>query len=288
MRILVIGLGQMGGSLAAAAKRAGHFVMGYNRNKKSSIYAKENGLVDFIIQDFNELEELDPEIIIIGAALKAYPEIFDRLGPIVKKEWIVTDMGSVKGFVMEEAQKRSKLKGVFLGGHPMAGTEKAGVENSRSDLFRGCRWFITKFPEDTYGDSNEFDIKSGKLIRFIQSVGAIPIFLESEFHDEGVGKVSHLPQMLSVLMAASLEESIPKKCSSESFSITDYMEMAAGGFRDMSRLAGSSCDIWEDIFFLNRENLLIELSQVRGKIDEAVEILKTQDREGLRLSLIHI
>lgn len=271
MRILVVGLGQMGGSLAWAAKKAGHYVIGYNRNREVIDYALEKGILNEGLYALTDAGNLKIDIIVIGAALSAYPDIFEQLDKIVKPSWIITDMGSVKEYVMKLASNYESLKHVFFGGHPMAGAEKAGIKNLSEDLFLNRRWYYTEFDAETYGGELSSSEKIKTLNEFIRSIGANAMKIDATIHDEFAARGSHLPQIISVLMAASLNENHPQG---------EYLEIAGGGFRDVSRLAGSSFDIWNDILLLNRENLIKELGDFSYMLDFFIKILENDDKEN--------
>lgn len=273
MRVLIIGLGQMGSSLALAAKRAGHYVIGYNRSRETVEYALEMSIIDEELFDLSGAAEAKPELVVIGAALSAYPTIFSALNEVVQSNWIVTDMGSVKGSVMKLAEKTEQLKKAFIGGHPMAGAEKAGIENRAADLFIERRWFCTSFEPEVYGGTEIYREKMERLLGFLDSINANPVKVDADTHDAYVGRVSHLPQLLSVLMAASLMKNHPDG---------EHLNMAAGGFRDVSRLAGSSSDIWNDIMFLNKTNLLQDLREFRDLLDTSMDALEQEDDIELR------
>ena len=273
MRVLIIGLGQMGSSLALAAKGAGHYVIGYNRSRETVEFALEKNIIDEELFQLSQAGELKIDLVVIGAALKAYPAIFSELEPVIQPSWIVTDMGSVKGSVMELVKKTNRLKTVFIGGHPMAGAEKAGIENRAANLFVDRRWFCTSFESEVYGGADLYQEKMERLLGFLSSIKTNAVKVDAKLHDEYVGRVSHLPQLLSVLMAASLMENHPDG---------EHLNMAAGGFRDVSRLAGSSSDIWNDILFLNKANLLQDLGQFRDLLDKSMMALEQEDDRELK------
>ncbi len=273
MRILIIGLGQMGGSLAWDAKDAGHYVLGYNKNREVIHYALEKGVIDQEIESLDNLADEKLELIIVCASLKAYPDIFDRLDQYRDMDWVVTDIGSVKESPMDQVEKYGNLSACFLGGHPMAGTERAGIENMSRGLYRKRRWFVTEFSEAVYGGRVKLEQKRERLYTFLGSIGARPMGVKAREHDFWVGSASHLPQAISVILGASLMDNHEDG---------SYMDAVGGGFRDVSRLGGSSAAVWEDIMFLNRENLLKELSDFSYTLDGFMEALDRKDEQVFR------
>lgn len=273
MKIAIIGLGQMGGSLALAAKQAGHFVYGYNRNPDVSQRCLNHGIIDEIIGNLKEIGKVCLDIVVLATPLRTYEEILYVLDEFITEGTLITDIGSVKEYPMSLIKKMDRVKNCYIGGHPMGGTERSGIENMSEGLFEKKTWFYTVSPVECYGGEDRFNELRNRLLEFLRSIGARPHIIDPEKHDYYVGSASHLPQAVSVLMAASLKENHPDD---------GYLNAAGGGFRDVSRLAGSSQEIWKDIMFLNKENLLKELSDFSYTLNILMEVLEREDEERFK------
>ncbi len=266
----------MGGSLAQAAKNAGHYVGGYNRTKQISEYAFRMGFIDEVMENPYDNYEKNGEyfdMCVIGANLGAYKNIFQELNNKIHPETIITDMGSIKTLPMKWAKEYPNVCNRFFGGHPMAGSEKNGVEHSDGDIFKGKKWFITQFEDSIYTNSSKKEDMLELLLTFIETIGAVPEFIKPEEHDRCAAAASHLPQALSVIMCSALRNTKHDR---------DFLKIAENGFRDVSRLGGSSYSVWKEIMFLNRENIVSELENTILEAKNYSEALKNEDEESLK------
>lgn len=263
----IIGVGLIGGSLARALRKAKLVkrVTGCNRNEDTLKKAVELGVIDDYSLNINEAVA-GADVVVIGTPLaateKLLPQIAESLGP----DAVLTDVGSVKGCVVNAARQAMGEKFPrFVPGHPIAGTEKSGVEASFAELFIDHRVILTPVKET--GD------KALKLITEMwKAVGADVINLDVQHHDEVLAATSHLPHMLSYALV---------DCLAGMQERDEIFKYAAGGFADFTRIASSSPDMWHDICFSNRDALLKTLELFSEHINQIKGAIEKSDSEQL-------
>lgn len=215
MKIGVIGLGLIGGSIFKDLKRLNYDVIAVSKS--------QNG--ENIYKSYEVLKDLD--LIFVCSPMNKTPDILDELENYLTPETIVTDVCSIKSFV---CKKERPYK--FIPSHPMAGTEHKGYENSFEGLFKGAKWVITPvFGEDE------------RLIEIIKQLGATPIITTPDKHDEAVALISHMPMVIAqAIFKAAQENELA-------------LQIASSGFRDMTRLAMSNTEMANDMVQMNSENI---------------------------------
>jgi prephenate dehydrogenase len=243
MKIVVIGAGLIGTSIALGAKRAGAEVELFDADGRAQALA--NDLVESI-------EIADPSIVVIATPTSALKGVLSKYKTLYPKSTFI-DIGSTKTKVKVEVQSDSDLASRFLPTHPMAGRELDGAEAAQSDLFVGKSWIITPL-EATSGESISL------VKELIEKLGARVIAMSPEDHDAAVAAVSHLPQIVSSLLAAQLEGK-----SSE------YLALAGTGILDTTRIAGSNPELWNEILNLNRDSLLPLLKDFQKDLSTLIE-----------------
>jgi prephenate dehydrogenase len=245
-RANLIGLGLIGGSVALALRNRGWYVTGDDCDDAVATAALEREVID--------ARGLDPtaEITIVAVPVLAVPEAVTRA--LAETSGIVTDVGSVKTPIVEVCRDPR-----FVGGHPMAGSELDGLDGAQADLFNGAVWVLT--PTEVTDD-----LAFARLTGVIASLGAEVVALSPARHDQLVAVVSHVPH----LAAASLM----RLASAKAVEHAALLRLAAGGFRDMTRVASGRPDIWLDICAENRsaivdvlDQLIVELGEMRATID---------------------
>jgi len=266
----IIGVGLIGGSLARALRKAKLVgrVTGCNRSEKTLKKAVELDVIDDYFLNISEAVK-DADLIVIGTPLSVSEKILPEVADSMSVNSILTDVGSVKGGIVNVARKALAEKFPnFVPGHPIAGTEKNGVEASYEDLFVDHRVILTPL-EETSPKAHEL------VTQMWKSVGAEVVDLDIKHHDEVLAATSHLPHMLAYALVdclASMQER------------DEIFEYAAGGFADFTRIASSSPDMWHDICFSNREALIRTLeifsshiNNIKSAIEESEsdELLKT-------------
>lgn len=238
-KIAVLGLGLIGGSFAKALKQSnpGIYILGYDRPNIS-----DQAIIDkTIIEKLDSITEaLVADLIFLCLPIDECIEAFRILYPKLKSGQILSDFCSVKKIFAEESKKIGS-DGIYIGAHPMTGKEKSGYANSDPLLFENATFIVCK----------EKDINPDKsYIEIIKLTGARIILLDAALHDQIVSRVSHLPQLLAVALVNQASE---KK---EDISLLDF---AAGGFRDMTRIASSDFSLWKSILSYNKKEILDSL-----------------------------
>jgi len=265
-RISIIGLGLIGGSIALALKNAGYKgeIIGKDSNLDNIEAALKLEAIDFHAKDMKEAVE-NVDLIIIATPLKYYESIFKEMSAHIKEGIVITDVGSVKGYVHQLANKYLPKETKFIGGHPMAGSEKSGIEAANPYLFENAYYFLTSGEVDTL--SEEFQ----KLKKLVEFLGAYPVPISIQKHDKIVARISHAPHLMAVILSNMLD--IDGNIS--------FLPFVGGGFRDTTRIASGNPDMWRDIFLLNKEELINGIECCEGLIKEFKELLISEDLRNI-------
>lgn len=263
-RAAIIGTGLIGGSFALALRR--HFphmsLIGYGR-ADSVERARARGAVDEAAADLASAvrgADLVYVALPIGAAIEALPTIAKAVEPHA----LVTDACGTKTVICRAAKEQFRGGAHFLGGHPMAGRERSGVENADADLFRGAP-YVLMGPEDSAG------ARANEFAGMVRAIGAHPVWSDAETHDWAAGIVSHLPQLLSVALANVVQD--------ETDETGLPLALAGPGLQDMLRLAGSPYEIWRDILLTNTDNVSRALDRLAQSVDHLRTRLASKDLE---------
>lgn len=262
-----IGLGLIGGSIARALKKHSPTVtiMAYMRTKEKLLQAKEDGAVDVILEGIGEpLRQCD--IIFLCTPVEYNAEYLERLRPYLKPGAVVTDVGSTKTQI-HQAVSALSMEESFIGGHPMAGSEKTGYENSTDHLLENAYYILTP-TEKTPQASIDFMIELSSLI------GAIPLVLNFEEHDRIVAAVSHLPHIIASSLVNLVQEQ-DEGCGL-------MKQLAAGGFKDITRIASASPVMWEQICMTNAENISSLLEGYISSLKIIVDKLQKKEDQAVR------
>ena len=235
-----IGLGLIGGSIARGIKRSRRDVriMAYMRSRDKLEQAKRDGVVDVILDGIGE-EISWSDLVFLCTPVEYNASYLEQIRPLLKPGALVTDVGSTKTDI-HETVKQLCMEEVFVGGHPMAGSEKTGYENSTDHLLENAYYMITPTEKST-------PEQIGRIRRVALSIGAIPMVTDYRQHDFSVAAVSHLPH----LVASSLVNLVRDNDNEEELMRT----IAAGGFKDITRIASSSPVMWEQICMTNTVNI---------------------------------
>lgn len=237
-----IGLGLIGGSLARGIKRARPDIriMAYMRTRAKLEQAQKDGIVDVILEGIGEeLRECD--LIFLCTPVEYNARYLSAIRPFLKPGALITDVGSTKTDIHEEI-RRQGLEHCFVGGHPMTGSEKTGYENSTDHLLENAYYIVTP-PEGQSGESAQYTENVRRILAVAQAVDAIPLVLDYREHDRVTAAVSHLPH----LVASSLVNLVKDNDSAAG----TMRRIAAGGFKDITRIASSSPEMWEQICMTN-------------------------------------
>jgi len=280
-QITIIGTGLIGGSLALALRKrrfAGRIV---GCDRESALKkAKMHGVID---NGFSE--PLDAvrgsQVVVLATPVLAIVDLIGRLGPGLPATTLLTDVGSTKAAVAEQALKvfgKNAAKR-FLAGHPMAGKENSGVDNADADLFQNAVWFLTPLPAQNLNEG-----LFAEFVGWIDQIGARVAMMPPQDHDRLCAWISHLPQMISTALAAALVEEFGE----------DAPLLPAGGraLREMTRISASPYSMWRDIAISNKKNIEDALFKVEQRLAHIRENLSTrqlaeefEQAHGLKKSL---
>jgi arogenate dehydrogenase (NADP+) len=264
MKIGIVGLGLIGGSLGLDFKAKGLVVTGVSRSPQTCKIATEKGIVDVADTDLEILK--DSDLIFICTPMSSIVSTLEQLIPYLNPNTIITDVGSVKSAIVRQC---SPLWHNFIGGHPMAGTAEQGVEAAKPHLFSNAPYVITP---TAITARNNLD----RLLKTIDLLGSKLYICSPEEHDRAVAEISHLPLMVSVnLIHSCLQEREEK-------TLKLMQNLASSGFSDTSRIGGGNPELGMTIAKYNREELLRSLQQYRQDFDELIETIENYNWERLQ------
>lgn len=267
-KIVIFGVGLIGGSVALALKAQGHAptIVGVGRNQDNLKSAVELGVID-VASDDVRLAVQDADLILIATPVAQTPAILAAIKPHLQEKTVITDAGSTKGDVLRyAAQELGELSKQFIGGHPIAGAEKSGVTAAMADLYVNKNVVLT--PTDSTLPSA---ISTAQQLW--QACGANVTTMSAETHDSIFAAVSHLPHLL----AFALVDDIASRPNA-----AQLFGFAASGFRDFTRIAGSHPEMWRDISLANKTALLKELNAYESAISGIKNLLNQEDAAGLQ------
>lgn len=266
-RVSIIGVGLIGGSLALDAKATGWFghVVGCGRSIENLKVAKAAGVLEeYTIRQADAVRGAD--LVVLATPVATFKAIAKEIAPVIKKGAIVTDVGSVKGKQVGELEDAFGTGVKFVGGHPVAGSEKAGAAAATRGLFKGRICILTPTPRT--------DPQAMELIRGLwRAVGMTPVLIDPYRHDLLLAATSHLPH----LVAYALVETILRMKETD----PDVLDYAAGGLYDFTRIAGSSPEMWRDIFQLNSIAVLEMFDRFETVAKDLRNAIERQDWESL-------
>ncbi len=266
-KITLIGVGLLGGSLGLAIKRRrlADKVDGFVRRSATIAECDKLGAVDHATRDLRRAVE-NADLVVLCTPIAQMRNLTEQMLPSLKRHAIVTDVGSVKASVVHELESLVTKAGAhFVGSHPMAGAERTGVRHARADLFDGAICVVTPTPHTTPETVKRVEA-------FWKAVGANPIKLSPKTHDDLVSRSSHLPHVVAAELANYvLSPAHPK----------EQALLCANGFRDTTRVASGSPEMWRDIALANRKNLARVLGVFIEDLQEFRLALETEDRVAI-------
>ena len=256
-KIGILGLGLIGGSLARALKKFNYTatIFGYNRNQEALNLALKSDAIDVAVKDWKEFKDCD--LIILCCPVTINLQLFESIKPYLKDNVIISDVGSTKSDIYN-ALSAYDFNGYFIGGHPMAGSEQSGFNATKAELFENAYYILTPEPS-----TPEFYIR--KMSHLVKTIHAIPTVLDPKKHDFIVAAISHVPHILASSLVNMVELlDTPEK---------EMYTLAAGGFKDFTRIASSSPDMWQQICIANHDAItqildcyIEKLKQVREHV----------------------
>jgi len=265
-KIVIFGVGLIGGSFALALRKAHAVdsVVGFGRSASNLKQALQLGIIDRIGQDAAEVGDAD--LVLLATPVGQMAELMARIAPHLGAHTLVTDGGSTKSDVVRDAYARLGGKvAQFIPAHPVAGAEQSGAGAAGADLYIGKKVVLTPLPENSAESV-------ARVRQSWEACGAVVSELTPQQHDEVFAAVSHLPHLLSFALVHDLAQRDNRDL---------LLSFAASGFRDFTRIAASSPEMWRDICLANREALLKELQIYIAELNRMSEALAAGDAAQL-------
>jgi len=273
----VIGLGLIGGSIAAALKKAGIGVIGVDFDDTTLALAKSDEVIDEGLNIGKVIDGTaglgifdDISVAFMCLPVSAIASTLEKIMEYIPSGTIITDTGSVKKAVIREVEPVLTEGVAFVGGHPMAGSENSGYKWSRADMFFGAPYILTP-------TSNTDAEALWTMIKLVKDIGAKPFVMTPEEHDRAVAAVSHLPQIVSTTLVNTVEIFHPEG---------KVIELAGGGWRDTTRIASSNANMWKDIFVSNKDEILPLLTVFKEQLSAIESAIYEADEEKIK-TLFH-
>jgi prephenate dehydrogenase len=266
--VAVIGLGLIGGSLAMSIKNASKdiIVTGYDIARDALSIAKYRNIIDSVAENYAEAVK-NADLVIVATPISNIREVINEIKPYLKKGVIVTDVGSAKENIVREVSAMLPLDSIFIGGHPMAGSENEGVLSARHDLFKNAFYILT--PTDNTRTESLVSLHS-----LLTKIGAKVVSISPKEHDEVVSLISHLPHIMSTNLVKLVDD--------EQAELKNLFKLCAGGFRDMTRIAASNPKMWQDITFENKNEIIKAMDKYIAYLQKFKESLQRDDTEYIK------
>jgi len=266
--VTIFGVGLIGASLALALREnsLAERIRGCGRSAGNLKSALEEGIIDDYDPDPTTAVK-DADLIVLATPVGVFPEIVKKIVNSLKEGAIVIDVGSVKGDLIRRIESLMPEKRFFVSTHPVAGSERSGFDSASSDLLRGALCIITPT-----------ELTDGKVMRKIammwEALGMKVSLMSPEEHDRVMASVSHFPHLAAYALVNTIAGDEP-----------EILFFAGSGFRDTTRIAKSSPEMWADICMVNRKNLLDLLRNFKGELERVEECLREENRETLKFIL---
>lgn len=274
-QVAIVGVGLIGGSLGMVLKRRGMAgeIVGVGRRVENLKTAVALGAIDRYVAEARE-GVADADLVVLATPVDTYEKHLKDWAGGLHAGAIVTDVGSVKGPLVEQAEGLMP-KGVrFVGGHPIAGREKTGVAAGSIDLFKGARCILTP--------TQRTDADALRQIREVwEAAGSLVLSMDPFLHDRVLGAVSHLPHVAAFALINALTEIKDGKTPE-----LDLLAYAGGGLRDTTRIAASSPEMWRDIFLWNRDNLVALIEVYERHLQTLKRLIQAGDGPGIEKELM--
>jgi prephenate dehydrogenase len=264
-RISIVGLGLVGGSVGIALGSSGSeiHVVGFDTEPATATAARDRGAVDEVADSLSSAVR-GARLVVVAVPVDGIPDVLEAISEGDSAGAVVTDVGSAKRGVVTAGEKY--LGEHFVGGHPMAGSERHGIEAARGDLFEDAWWILTPTPSTSSAAYQS-------VAELAARVGAKPVAVDPDVHDTLVARLSHLPQ----LTASALVEVAVRSGDREAL-----LGLAAAGFRDVTRIAASNPDLWVAIIRSNRAAVLEALAGLSERLDAVGEMIRDEEWGSLR------
>jgi prephenate dehydrogenase len=271
-RLAVVGVGLLGGSVAKAARAQGiaREVIGIGRDAGRLAAAVDDGALDRATTDLADGLR-DADFVVLAAPVLTIEDLLARMWDVAAADAIVTDVGSSKAAIVRKAEALARRRPLmFVGSHPMAGSEKSGYSVARADLFQGALVVVT--PTEA---SEPRAVKA--VTAFWEHLGARVTALDPDAHDVAVAAISHLPHLVACALVDAVAKEVP-----------GALPIAARGFRDTTRIAAGDPRMWQEIFLANRAALGAALGAFRRALDELQALVEAGDPVAVEAALARI
>ncbi len=261
MDIGFIGFGLIGGSIAKGIKKVHpeYRLIAYSRTKSKLDAALADRCLDQVVTTVNE-ELGGCDILIICTPVSCITDYLNKIKPFLSESCIITDVGSTKGQIVEAIHSLG-LDAQFVGGHPMAGSEKTGYENADAEILKGAYYVLTP-TDETPAES----LKAMKTL--VTELGSIPVIMGCDEHDKAVAAISHVPHLIACNLVNLVQDSDQEET---------MRQLAAGGFKDITRIASSSPEVWEQICMTNKDAIAETLEDYISSLHETLNDIKNED-----------
>ncbi len=261
MRMAVIGVGLIGGSVALAAReRLDASVAGYDDSAPALEAALSRGVIDRAADSVSDAVD-GAQAVFVAAPVGVLPELVGEALTAAAGDCVVSDVGSTKRAIVAAHDDAR-----FVGGHPMAGAETAGVQHARADLFEGATWYLTP-------GATTSGVLYERLHRLLYGLGARPTAIDPETHDRMLAAVSHLPHVLANVLVAQAAATLAAG--------SERLPAAGPSFRDATRVAGAPSAIWTDIYLSNRDALRDEIDGALARLHAVRDALDAGDADAV-------
>lgn len=269
-QVVIVGVGLIGGSLGLVVKQKGlaGSVIGVGRRIENLEKAVELRAIDRYETDVRHAVH-KADLVVLATPVQTYASHLRDWGASLPSGAIVTDVGSVKGGLVEEAEGILPSGVHFVGGHPIAGREKSGVAYASPNLFQGARCLVTPTKKT---DSKALDT----ICQLWESAGSIVLSMDPFVHDWVLGSVSHLPHIAAFGIMNALED-----LQAQMEDPVDLMDFSGGGLRDTTRIAASSPEMWRDICLANRQNLVRMIETYIQHLEKFRDLLEKENGAAL-------
>ena len=266
----IIGVGLIGGSLGMILRRKvlADQVVGVGRRVENLKTAVALGAIDRYVADPQE-GVVGADLVVLATPVDTYERQLHDWAHCLVPGAIVSDVGSVKGFLVERSEAMMPAGVHFVGAHPIAGKEKTGVAAGSDQLFKGARCILTPTKRT---DPTAFD----RVRQLWEESGSIVLTMDPHIHDQILGAVSHLPHVVAFALMNALAD-----VRDQQVPFLDLTGHSGGGLRDTTRIAASSPEMWRDIFLWNRDNIVSYIDRYAGALEELKQLIKTGDAAGI-------
>ena len=267
IKVAILGMGLIGGSLGMALRKGGAgsvSVTGYARRRETREMALKMGAADEV-EATPEAAVEDADFVFICTPMLQMLPMGIAVYPFMKPGAILTDVGSTKSWFAEKIRPLLPASVHYIGGHPMAGREKSGIEAAVPELFRQCWYILTPFADTP-------PALLDKLRQLVETTGAFTAVLDEAAHDRIAAVISHVPHVAAAALVHLLKNQADP---------AETARFIGGGFRDTTRIASSDADMWADICLTNQENIAAELDETGRIFSAMARLIRDGDRNGI-------